>query len=370
MQPYNVTIVLKSEKCLFFAWWLYTFAVMLSKRRDMRVFKYSFLLFVTCIACSEMPEECPQPSMTEVLQDGGNSCGNVSYIDLSEVRSELSADSCFIEMGQSPSLSSASTIPSSQVVVRDGGIAAFNNFTTMMNTVVVGNQRWTTVNYKERIADFPIDTFPRPDAINLNPMDPNNPRWDATYYERRYGTGALISSRTNKIFGLTDESPSFYYTIYKARELNGLTTEFNVPIQNSVSVVETSPWRVPTREDWTDLGLMLNQANRQIFLQKMMLATTGYFKLQPIGNWPFGGARYPIAICDSLDYLVHVDSGLAFFWIDDFTPTNPSMRFFPEGTYHLGSTSASGSFVMLESQSTDIYAPVRLVQNIEPVLAN
>lgn len=177
-------------------------------------------------------------------------------------------------------------------VFLDGGTVIFSNWTAA-STTIVGNQRWTTINYSGQIP-------------NVTPF---------------YEGGA------------------YQYPYDAAMTLNGLTSAMNT----KTGIIENSTWRIPTWDDMNHLHHMVHGDEASIVAGLNMQAT-GMFK------W------------DGVNASVHQNPDYGIFWNSDF-----SLGTQGQDTWHLFANDSQTHVFGFQYQIEYPYAPIRLVQDIEPI---
>lgn len=198
----------------------------------------------------------------------------------------------------------------------DGGMVMVGG--QFMRTVIIGNQRWTIDDYK------------------MNITDPSLSIWE------------------NKIYGDAQQvDTTLYYSYNLAMTLNGSPTmmSYNAPS----GLVETSSWRIPTWSDENDLGYMA-AGDMEAITNALEYKSTGMIYHE----------YSSVYIPDADTIPVHLNPTETVHWNSEYIPNDGSGNG-PFGTWHLTGGNASDYIYLFQFQLMMPYAPIRLVQNIEPL---
>lgn len=202
----------------------------------------------------------------------------------------------------------------------DGGMALIAGH--FLPTVIIGNQRWTTMDYKGYLHDS-----------NLSD-------WDNVMY----GIATSIDS-------------TVYYSYNLAMTLNNTPTTLNY--YSPVGLVETSSWRIPSWDDENHLHYMTNGNDELIntwlnpLTRGMIYHTYSSFNIQTANIIPCVFAASESVHWNS-EYYAPVEN-------DNET------EFGPYGTWHLTAMNGTDYSYLFQFQLMMPYAPIRLVQNITPI---
>lgn len=203
---------------------------------------------------------------------------------------------------------------------RDGGFVMVAG--QYLPTVVIGNQRWTTADFK-----------------GLLQLDSGN-RFD------------------NKLYGNAMNPDSTLYYSYKlAMLLEDSPTLFNA--YPPTGLKELSKWRIPEVDDFVRLCYMAEsdyvEMNRQLATKTNGMIYHDY-------------SDYNIQIADTIPILRRPDE--AIYWCSDwYGPNSGKTRGTsgPYGTWHLVAFNGVDFMYIFQFQMMMPHAAIRLVQDIEPL---
>ncbi|MFT3738562.1 MAG: hypothetical protein QM786_07370 [Breznakibacter sp.] len=194
----------------------------------------------------------------------------------------------------------------------DGGMAMIAG--QFFPTVIIGNQRWTIMDFKGTISD------------------PSLSYWDKITY------GEITPLDTTR-----------YYSYNAAMTLNGSPTLLN--LYAPAGLTEVSNWRIPTWEDESDLYQMAQG-------DETAINTAMDFNANGMIYHTYSSSHIPTA--DTIPVLYNPT--VAVHWNADYLPYNGSY-----GTWHLTGSNTVDDFYLFQFQLMLPYAPIRLVQNINPL---
>ena len=218
------------------------------------------------------------------------------------------------QIEKSSTLKSTTDLYDSEFI--DGGMAMIAG--QFMPTVIVGDQRWTTVDFKGHIQN------------------------------------ASLTNLENSIYGdATDPNSTNYYSYNLAMTLNGSPTmmNYNAP----AGLAELSNWRIPSWSDENHLGYMSGGDNAKV-------NTNLDFK--PTGVIYHEYTTSPINP-DSVR-AVFYNAHMATHWNSEFISGTGTGNG-PYGTWHLTGGNCVDYIYLFQFQYMSPHAPIRLVQDIEPI---
>ncbi len=131
-----------------------------------------------------------------------------------------------------------------------------------------------------------------------------------------------------------------------AMSLNGSTSSFP-RFMEPANLVENSAWRIPSWDDMNHLHHMVYGDEASIITDLNMQAT-GMVKWDGTG--------------DPITNSVYQNPSYGIFWNSDFTLGDQG-----QDTWHLFANDAPNHVVLFEYQIHYPYAPIRLVQDVEPI---
>ena len=201
---------------------------------------------------------------------------------------------------------------------KDGGMAMIAG--QFLTTAVIGNQRWTTIDFKGYLND------------------------------------PTLTDIENTIFGdATDLNSTRYYSHKLAMTINESPTMLNYNAPDGL--VELSNWRIPSRQDINNLGFMVGpKPERYVTISdKLQFKKTGMIYHQRTSPYDPNALR-----------VVHQRPDELVFWNAKYIPYDGSGSG-PNGTWHLTGGNAVDYIYLFQYQLLHPHAPIRLVQDIEPI---
>lgn len=156
----------------------------------------------------------------------------------------------------------------------------------------------------------------------------------------------ITANYTTPITGQTFNNGNTIHHSYEAAiSLNGSPTQMNM--YAPANLTETSTWRIPSQDDMEHLYQML-QGDLESEKNGLNLVSTGMIQWDEVSD---------------PDNATHVNPSLSIFWNSDFhEPTEHNF-----GTWHLYAHDTVNYAYLFEYQIPYPYAPIRLVQNVEPI---
>lgn len=151
---------------------------------------------------------------------------------------------------------------------------------------------------------------------------------------------------TAQISGQTfSNGGTIHHSYEAAMSLDGSSTIMNM--YAPTGLVENSNWRIPSWSDMNHLGSM-TYGDSESAISNLNLTSTGMVQ------WD-----------DSYDASIatHVNPTLSVFWNSDFIDATS----YNNGTWHLTATNATDYLYLFQYQTYKPYAPIRLVQDVEPL---
>lgn len=199
----------------------------------------------------------------------------------------------------------------------DGGMVMVGG--QFMSTVIIGNQRWTTIDFKGLL------------------NDPSFSKWDNLLY------GTALSLDT-----------TVYYSYNLAMTLNDSPTmmSYGPP----AGLVETSTWRIPSWSDEQHL-YQLASGDEEAISTALQYKTTGMVYHE------YSSSHIPTA--DTIS--VYYNPATTVHWNSDYIPYDGTPGGASNGTYYFTGGNAVDHIYLFQFQLMMPYAPIRLVQNIEPL---
>lgn len=203
---------------------------------------------------------------------------------------------------------------------RDGGMVYVAG--QLLPTVIIGDQRWTTMDYKGYLHDS-----------NLS-------EWD------------------NVMYGVATSSDStVYYSYNLAMTLNNTITMAN--FYSPAGLEETSSWRIPSWEDENHLHHLAN-GNETLINTWLNPLTRGMIYHTYSSYYIPTASIIPCVF--AANESVHWNSE----YHDPVVNANGSVSG-PDGTWHLTAMNGTNHTYLFQFQLMMPYAPIRLVQNVRPI---
>ena len=202
---------------------------------------------------------------------------------------------------------------------KDGGMAMIAG--QFLPTVVIGNQRWIALDFKGYLND------------------------------------PSLTKTENTIYGnASDPNSTNFYSYKLAMTLNESPTIMNYNAPDGL--VELSNWRIPSKRDVSNLGFMAGpgiEGDTKIN-NNLRLKTTGVIY-----------HRYTTSPIDPEFVAPRVFSpDRAAFWNSEFIPGSGTGSG-PYGTWQLTGGNGVDYIFLFQFQYMSPHAPIRLVQDIEPI---
>jgi hypothetical protein len=198
----------------------------------------------------------------------------------------------------------------------DGGMAMIVG--QFLPTVIIGNQRWTTMDFKGMISN------------------PSLSKWD------------------NKLYGKTlPMDTTIYYSYNLAMTLNNTPTMINYYAPDGL--VERSNWRIPTQSDENNLHIMA-LGDETAINDAMNFVPNGMIYHEY--SSPYISTADTVAVLCNKNASIH--------WNSEYIPYDGSGHG-PYGTWHLTGANGTDYIYLFQFQLMMPYAPIRLVQDIDPL---
>lgn len=202
----------------------------------------------------------------------------------------------------------------------DGGMALIAG--QFLPTVIIGDQRWTTMDYKGVLHDTSLSD------------------WD------------------NKLYGVATAADStVYYSYNLAMTLNNTATTFN--LYSPTGLVEESNWRIPSTTDDNHLYHLANG-------NETLINTW----LNPLrrGMIYHSYSSFNLTEADTIPCVFAANE--AIYWLSEYLDPvveESGAVLGPYGTWHLSAMNGTDHVYMFQFQYMMPYAPIRLVQDIRPI---
>ncbi len=136
---------------------------------------------------------------------------------------------------------------------------------------------------------------------------------------------------------------TYHYPYHAAMSLNGLTTDQNF----NPAIVEKSDWRIPSWYDMNHLHHMVH-GDEESIINGLDIKPTGMVKWDSTGT--------------ALNNGVHQNPSIGVFWNSDFCSGHQG-----QDTWHLSGFKFPDYVYLFQYQLSYPHAPIRLVQDVEPI---